>query len=200
MKPRGFKYVLTCKDSFSKFHWLLPTKCTDTDTIAEELERNIFGVWGLPEKLVTDNAKSFTSKKMKELCEKLNITLRTTVTYNPSSNAVERSHSIIGKLFVAFEDESRTDWKKLIPSMTLAMNSSVNRVSGFSPIFMMTGRPPRLERRIINGDNLENQDEMEQSWGIEEKMERVFNKCKENVGKHLQYCLKHYLEDDAVDF
>ena len=30
-----------------------------------KLEKNIFGVWGLKERLVPDNAKSFTSKKMK---------------------------------------------------------------------------------------------------------------------------------------
>ena len=191
-----YKYILTCKDAFTRFHWLIPTKSTNTNAVVEALEKEIFAYWGLPDKIVTDNAKEFTSAKMKEICEQLNITLRTVVPYNPASNSVERVHSTMGEIFRSFEKIARENWKGLVPAMNLAINSSVNRVTGFSPLFLMTGRPPRLERRILFGDTQE-KDEMEVGLDCAEKMERVFEMVKKNVGKHLQYRVKEYLEDDA---
>ena len=41
---------------------------------------------------------------------------------------------------------------------------------------------------------------MEMGLDCAYKMERVFETVKKNVGKHLQYRLKEYLEDDAKDF
>ena len=73
--PDGYKHILTCKDAFSRFYWLIPTKTTKNSDIADALEKHVFAVFGMPDKLVSDNAKSFTSVKMKELCDKLNITL-----------------------------------------------------------------------------------------------------------------------------
>ena len=41
---------------------------------------------------------------------------------------------------------------------------------------------------------------MEVGLDCAEKLERVFEMVKKNVGKHLQYRVKEYLEDDAKDF
>ena len=60
----------------------------------------------------------------------------------------------------------------MVPSLTLALNSMVNTVSGFFPIFPMTGRSPSLERKIIIRDENEDGDDMDQAWGVTETMEK----------------------------
>ena len=125
------------------------TRNQETDTIVNELERNIFAYWGLCDKIISDNQTSFTSAKIKEIYKRLNITQRTVTPYSPQSNSVEVAHRTMGEIFRAFENEARTDWKSLVPAMNLALNSMVNRITGFSPLFVMTGRPPRLSGRVI---------------------------------------------------
>ena len=83
--------------------------------------------------------------------------------------------------------------------MNLALNLMVNRITGFSPLFVMTGRPPRLSRRVVF-KTTEDEDVAEKTWEIVEKMEKVFEEVNEKVQDHLQYRQKHYLDDDAKEF
>ena len=127
--PDGYKYSLTCKDAFTRFHCLIPTKGTWRSIIMEAWEKGLFVYWGLTDKIVGDNATEFTSARMKKICNKQNYTLRTTLPYNPSSNSVERMHSTMPEIFRAFGKTTRGKWRELVPAMTLAINSSVIRVT-----------------------------------------------------------------------
>ena len=134
LSAEGFKYVLTMKDNFTGYIWLEATKEQDTDAVARALEKNIFAHHGFPDMITTDNASVFNSKKMEELCKKLNITKRNIVPSNPQSNSAERAHKTMGQIFRTLAQGHEQQWDKFIPSIVLALNSAVHRTTGFSPI------------------------------------------------------------------
>ena len=196
----GYKYILTAKCGYSRYVWLLPMKNQNTDTILGEIERHIFAYFGLPDKIISDNYVSFTAEKMKDLCKKLNITFKQTTPYSPQSNSVEVTHRTMGQIFRAFEKQSKTDWKKLVPAMNLAINSMVNRITKHSPMFLMLGRPPRLERNILYTYHTDDEDITKRAMDRVEIMEKVFEEVNKNVETHLEYRIREYLEDDAKNF
>ena len=57
---RGNEYVLTCRDNFTRFVWLIPVKDTKSDIVVQALEENIFKYFGLVDANISDNARSFT--------------------------------------------------------------------------------------------------------------------------------------------
>ena len=73
--------------------------------------------------------------------------MQTIVPYNPNSNSVERIHRVFAQILRALGTENDDGWKKWIPAITLAINSTTHRTTQFSPLYLMTGRTAQLERR-----------------------------------------------------
>ena len=59
---RGYKYILTVIDNFSKFGWTVPLKNKFAKTVTEEFSNIINNSKRKPELLETDDAKIFTNK------------------------------------------------------------------------------------------------------------------------------------------
>ena len=89
---RGNEYILTCRDNFTRFVWLIPVTHTRAETVVQALEDNIFKYFGLVDAIISDNARSFTSNVIKDICKKLNIDVKKTVPYCPNPNQSERVH------------------------------------------------------------------------------------------------------------
>ena len=68
--PRENEYILTIRDNFTRFVWLIPVRDIKTTTVAQKLEEEVFKYFGLVDCLLSDNHKSFTSKIMQEICAK----------------------------------------------------------------------------------------------------------------------------------
>ena len=69
---RGNEYNLTRRDNFTIFLWLIQVKDTKSDTVVQALEDNMFKYFGLVDAIISDNARSFTSNVIKDICKKLN--------------------------------------------------------------------------------------------------------------------------------
>lgn len=55
----GNRYILVMVDQFSKYCELVPTKDQNDSTVVNEFYKNIVCRHGVPERLLTDNGKSF---------------------------------------------------------------------------------------------------------------------------------------------
>ena len=98
---RGYEYVLTCRDNFTRFVWLIPVKDTKSDTVVQALEDNILKYFGPVDAIMSDNARSFTSKIIKDICKKLNIDDKHTIPYCPNPNQSEIVHRNLGEILRA---------------------------------------------------------------------------------------------------
>ena len=66
---KGFVFLLTCIDVFSKFAWVLPLKNKSGVTVTEAFE-NVFKLGRKPLTLQTDKGKEFTNKTVQDFLKK----------------------------------------------------------------------------------------------------------------------------------
>eukprot|EP00253_Pinus_taeda_P020495 PITA_20495 len=85
------KWILTAIDYFTKWIEAIPCRQTNDSTIIQFLESNILSRFGCPEKIITDNAASFKSKKMINFSHKYHITLGHSTAYYSQGNGLAKS-------------------------------------------------------------------------------------------------------------
>jgi hypothetical protein len=79
-------WVLTATDYFTKWVEAIPTKTTTEKVVMDFLEDRIITRFGVPSKIVTDNAKAFCSAEMLAFCFKYGIILSHALDYYPQGN------------------------------------------------------------------------------------------------------------------
>ena len=85
------------------------------------------------------------------MCRAFNIKHTPTPTYNPRSNTqIERQFRMIKQLLQAvtrgMEQEKWTQW---VGAITFAINSNINRTTGFTSFYLMFGREPNIPLHTI---------------------------------------------------
>ena len=109
------KWILTATDYFTKWMEAIPSRQATDSIIISFLENNILSRFGCPQKLITDNATAFKSKKMVEFCNQYHITLGHSMTYYPQGNGLAESSnkSLVNIIKKLLEDNKKTWNKKL---------------------------------------------------------------------------------------
>ena len=77
------KYIITTTDYFSKWTEEIPLKIINDIEVIEFLQWNIVTRFGVPNCLVFDNAKYFSSLKIVEFALKYNINIKYSANYYP---------------------------------------------------------------------------------------------------------------------
>ena len=77
----------------------------------------------------------------KEVCDLLKIVKTRTTPYRPSANGqVERMNRTILQILRCFIQGQQEDWDLHLATVGMAIRSTVNRQTGFTPNFLMLGR------------------------------------------------------------
>ena len=84
---KGYRYLLTCIDIFSKFGFVIPLKDKKGITVKKCLTKNFFKK--KPRFLWTDNGKEFYNNQVNDLLEKNNIKLYSTNNSEIKSSVIE---------------------------------------------------------------------------------------------------------------
>ena len=137
---KGNTYILTAKDTFSRWIEAIPVKHANAKTVAEALERDIFCRYGVPDTIHSDRGTPFVSSLMREVAKLYSIRLTTTPAYNPKSNPVERSHRDLGEILRAIlETGDQSNWEKALPQALFAMRTTICKATGVSPYRLLFG-------------------------------------------------------------
>lgn len=99
--------------------------------IIQFMESNILSHFGCTQKIITDNAAAFKSKKMLYFCDKYPITLGHLIAYYPQGNGLAESSnkSLVNIIKKMLEDNKRNWHKKLINALwadKVSTNKSIN--------------------------------------------------------------------------
>ncbi len=81
----GYCYVLTIIDHFSRFTKFYKLRTRQMEEVCKRF-RDYLGDFGMPNTVLLDNAREFTSQQFKELCERSNIQLGYITPYHPQGN------------------------------------------------------------------------------------------------------------------
>jgi len=140
---RGFSYLFTIVDRFTRFAQAIPISAMTAADCAEALLQGWISIFGVPRLIVTDRGRQFESALWASLMNCFGIKHQHTTAYNPKANGmVERFHrdlkaSLRAKLV-------GTDWVRQLPVILLGWRSCVREDLGHSPSELVFGSSIRL--------------------------------------------------------
>ena len=82
------RWILTATNYFTKWVEVVPTRQATDIVIIDFLLSNILARFGCPRKIITYNAKTFTSSKLFRFCNDYNIILSHSTAYYPQGNGL----------------------------------------------------------------------------------------------------------------
>ena len=147
------KYILTCKDAFTKWVEAFPMRTPSAANVVKVLERDIFARYGIPEAIHTDCGSQFTAHLFKDAGELLGYQVTHTGGYNPKGNGqVERFHRDLGAILRALVRDDPAAWEAYLPQALFAMRTTVNRSTNLAPFQIMFGREASQPLDLIFGN------------------------------------------------
>ena len=117
------------------------------------LVERMFGIFGPPETLHSDQGPEFENKVVKQLQDVFGYKKTKTTPYCPQGNSVrERSmHSTLHAMLSVYSNIVQNNWAEVLPFIQLARNTSFSSTMHETPFSLMLGRQERLPIDIIFG-------------------------------------------------
>ena len=145
VEPEGWKHILVCVDSFSRFPECHPLKTQTATEICDVLYNQVFCRYGMPEAIHSDRGAGFISQITARMCKMFDIRKMKTSSYRPQANScAENFNRTIWKGLKAYCDK-QDRWSDYLQSIMLGYRSTVSAYSTqFTPYFLMFGRNIRL--------------------------------------------------------
>lgn len=148
----GAKWILTCKDSFSKWVEAFPMVSATALETVRILEREIFSRFGLPEAIHTDAAQQFESHLFQDVGKLLGIRITNTTGYNPKGNGqVERMHRDLGSILRSLLRDDPESWEDVLPQALFALRTAPSEATGLAPFHILFGRDVSQPLDLIFG-------------------------------------------------
>jgi hypothetical protein len=144
-KKEGVKKVniLVVTDHFTRFAqaFILPTQ--KTLGVAETLWDKYFMIYGLPEKILSDQGGSFTSKLLTALMTISGVRRLRTSPYHPQTNGqCEKFNSTLISMLGTLPPEDKKNWEESLSTLVHCYNCTRNMATGYSPYYLLFGRHP----------------------------------------------------------
>ena len=148
---KGYRYLITCIDIFSKFAWVIPLKDKKGITIKNALEK-IFKE-RKPKFLWTDKGKEFYNKQVQDLLNKNNIKLYSTNNSEIKSSVIERfNRTFKNMMYKKFTENNNTIFYNILDELVNNYNNKYHSTIKMSPI---EGSKKINENKIKNIYNFE---------------------------------------------
>ena len=130
---KGFRYLLTCIDIFSKYSWVIPLKDKKGINVKNALQKNF--IQRSPKFLWTDRGKEFYNKQVQDLLNENNIKLYSTSNSEIKSSVVERfNRTFKNIMFKKFTENNNTIFYNIIVDLVNEYNNKYHSTIKMSPI------------------------------------------------------------------
>ena len=144
----GFRHMLTCVDTASRWPEAIPVKSI-TSTVIIRCLTEIFSRNGFPEKLTTDNGSQFVSKKFTTWLRDKGIAHSRATPYHPQGNrVVERLHRTLNAV-VLKTIQAKGNWATILPLALYFIRCTPSASTGVSPFLLTHGWEPRTPLQVL---------------------------------------------------
>jgi len=154
---KGFRYILTIVDTFTRFTWLFATKTKTSGAIKAHLVGMINEY--SPDAILSDHGKEFENKSLKAFYKKEGVEERHGMSYIGQSNGIveaknKQVRNVIRRLFIENENNNWIDHLQTVAGLLNNMYSSTTKQI---PYFMFHGAvdkdditdyKDRIEKRV----------------------------------------------------
>ena len=130
---KGYRYLLTCIDIFSKFSWVIPLKDKRGITIKQALQK-IFNK-RKPKFLWTDRGTEFYNKQVQDLLNENNIKLYSTNNSEIKSAVIERfNRTFKNMMYKKFTENNNTIFYNILDELVNNYNNKYHSTIKMTPI------------------------------------------------------------------
>ncbi|KAE8662943.1 RING-H2 finger protein ATL43-like [Hibiscus syriacus] len=135
----GHCFILVAIDYFTKWVEAASYANIKRFTVCKFIKKEIVCRYGLPERIITDDALNLNNKMMTELCAQFKIKHANSVSYRPKMNgAVEAANKNI-KRIITKTTETYKDWHEKLPFALYAYRTTVRTSTGATPFSLVYG-------------------------------------------------------------
>lgn len=171
--PFQGKTFFVLVDSHSKWFEAEIVTSMSSATIITIL-RKIFASQGLPEVLVSDNGKAFSSAEFNEFLMKNGIKHLYSPPYHPATNGqIERAIQTFKNKLKKFEN-SLMPWSEKMSKVLFYLRTVPNSVTNKTPAEMLNGRKYRTAISRLHPENLPTQEEVQLESASQSRPKRSF--------------------------
>ena len=157
---RGYTYLLTVVDRFTRWPEAIPMSDATTATCARALASHWLARFGTPSDMSSDRGKQFTSELWTALAQLLGIKLHYTTAYHPQANGlVERFHRHMKSALRA--RLNGPDWVDELPWVLLGIRTYPKEDLQASSAELVYGTPLTLPGEFIGTHEQENADQLD---------------------------------------
>ncbi|CAB0028823.1 unnamed protein product [Trichogramma brassicae] len=137
---RRKRFILVLTDLFSRWVEAFPIATSDTQKLITIMEDEVFGRWGYPRSILSDNGPQFRSTLWQESCKKWQVKYHTTAIYSPRANPTERRNQEIKKgLRLSLMNRQHNQWDLKLPAILYHLRGRQNAATGFTPAKILFG-------------------------------------------------------------
>jgi len=140
---------------------------------------------GIPEDLVSDRDKLFTSSFWKHLMSKLGTKLKMSTAFHPQTDGqTERTNSTLEQVLRAYIGYDQQNWEEWLPFVEFAINNASQDSTGRSPFFINYGYHPRVPSTLPSVDSVPAvQDFHSQLYELQDQVSRALKRASDRQSK-----------------
>jgi hypothetical protein len=137
--------ILVVVDSFTKYGHFIPLRHPFTAmVVAKAFLNNVYKLHGMPQSIITDRDRIFTSTFWKELFSLAEVQLQMTSSYHPQSDGqIERLNQTMETFLRCFVNACPTKWSAWLPLAEFWYNCCFHSAVGRSPFEALYGYTPK---------------------------------------------------------
>ena len=155
---RGNCFILVLSDYATRYPEALLMRTITAVRVAEALVE-IFARHGIPEEILTDQGKNFTSALLGELYKLIGTKALRTTPYHPQTDGlVERFNRTLKSMLRRVLKGEKRDWDRMLLFVLFAYCEVPQATVGFSPFELLYGRDVRGPLDVLQEEWLQNPD------------------------------------------
>ena len=132
-------FILVAIDYFNKWVEAASYANVTRSVVVRFIKKEIICQYGLPRKIITDNATNLNNKMMKEMCEDFEIQHHNSMPYRPKMNGIVKAENKNIKKIIQMMTMSYKDWHEILSFVLYGYQNSVCTSTGATPFLLVYG-------------------------------------------------------------
>lgn len=146
---KGYHFILTVIDIFSRYAWTRPLKTKSGKEVAAAF-KDIFREGRIPKRIQTDQGKEFENKDITNLFRQHQIELFSVKSAYKAAIVERFNRTLKSKLWKYFTYSLKEKWTDVLQDVVNSYNNSVHRTTGRRPIDITQENEGEVREEIFN--------------------------------------------------